>query len=158
MTPAEPKAALARRLHAVLYDACGLDAPPLDYSAERLWFDALLILDGLAETPAGPITARDIIAVVGSMRESNRTGKTNWSIRPTKILRDPELLRDLILESRRKLRPRRPPVPIQSRTGDGAAVLDHHDPATDAPAEAGPIARAELDRIRAAAGLPPRTP
>jgi hypothetical protein len=112
-----------------------LSALRVDYFAPGLlemnhWNAFLYVLKSLDETPGGPLTPKDVSAVVTLMRKQNQTG-SNWSLRFARIMGDPETFRDLVLQTRRVDRPREP-VETRSRTdATGAAIAVESDPAAD---------------------------
>lgn len=67
------------------------------------WDAFLFVMKSLEETPGGPLTPVDVRAVIRWMRSQNEKG-AKWALRLSKIMRDPENFRDLVLERRRKLR------------------------------------------------------
>jgi hypothetical protein len=99
-----------RGMHRALHVACGLPALSPGYNDLANWHAFLLVLAPLAEdTEEGRLTVPDIQDVVGEMKRQNKSGKAQWSLRPSKLLRDPELFRDLVLiarEARRRRAPR----------------------------------------------------
>ncbi len=109
---------IVRGFHRALHVACGL--APLSPSANdnRIWWEFLLEMSPLEEPEiGGPLTAQDIQDVVGEMRRQNKAQQANWSIRPSKILRNPEDFRDMVLmaRKRRNARPYRPTTAIVER-------------------------------------------
>jgi hypothetical protein len=121
------------RLHAAMLAALHVDHfPPGPGDAEG-WRAFLFVLDTLAETPGGPLAPRDIRAAVDLMRAQNRSGEAKWALRYFKIMGQPEAFRDLVLESRRRHRPR-PPVVERPVTTPVATTLQPVDTA----AESGP--------------------
>lgn len=121
-------------LHRALLAALRVDYFPPGMGDLNAWHDFLFVLSSLDESAGGPLTGRDLHAVVALMREQNRENKAKWALRFMKILRDPEMLRDLVLETRRVRRPRRPVETTSVRTADGAQVEIERDPAADADA------------------------
>lgn len=114
-----------RGLHRALHVACGLPALSPSMGDTHAWWDFLRELAPLADSPdaGGPVTVADIQAAVGEMKRQNKANEARWSLRPGKILREPEAFRDLILivRSRRRAdsRPRRPEfVEVERRDGD----------------------------------------
>jgi hypothetical protein len=95
------------------------------------WRDFLFVMQPLDDSAGGAFTRADLFAAVGLMRQQNRSGQARWSLRFSKILREPEAFRDLVLIARKKLRPR-PPVETASRTdATGAAIAIERDPAAE---------------------------
>lgn len=94
------------------------------------WRDFLFVMEPLKDSAGGELTIKDIGAAVALMRKQNRAG-SNWSLRFTRIMRDPESFRDLVLQSRRVDRPRQP-VQRGSRTdATGAQIATERDPAAE---------------------------
>lgn len=110
--------AFHRCLHRCLHRACGLPSLRPSMSDIQSWRDFLREMEPLEDEEAGgPLTERDIIEVVGEMARQNQKGQTGWSLRPVKILRDPEAFRDLVLlaRKRRSARPRPPATRIEEQ-------------------------------------------
>ena len=110
-----------RGMHRALHVACGL--PPLSpgYTDLAHWRDFLAVLAPLAEdTEEGRLSVQDIQDVVGDMKRQNKAG-AKWSLRPSKLLRDPEQFRDLVLfaRERRRQRPARPATREATQTVAG---------------------------------------
>ena len=99
-----------RALHRALYEACGLPAITMGLGQLNSWNDFLSALEPLGETAGGLLSPRDISEVVGHMRRENRDSRAKWSLRPSKILRDPEAFLDLVLLARQRAA-QRPPRP-----------------------------------------------
>ena len=91
----------------------------------------------------GPV---DIAAAVRLMRQENRDKRAGWSLRYSRILREPESFRDLVLQSRKAKRDRTPVV-TGSRTAGNVSIATEVDPAANQ--EPTPIAR-ELRKWREA--------
>lgn len=89
------------------------------------WESFVSVLDSLGETPAGPLTPRDVRNVIDGMRRSNARGDSKWSLRLTNILRNPESFRDLVLESRRikRERPESRPVAVVTALDRGDSIV-----------------------------------
>ena len=109
---------IVRGFHRALHVACGL--APLSPSANdnRVWWEFLLEMSALEEPEiGGPLTVQDIQDVVGEMRRQNKAQQANWSIRPSKILRNPEDFRDMVLMARKRhqARPFRPTTDLVER-------------------------------------------
>lgn len=126
-------------LHRALLAALRVDYFPPTMGDLNAWHDFLFVMQSLEDSAGGRLTTRDIHAAVALMREQNRAGEAKWALRFSKILRDPEAFRDLVLGTRRVKRPRPPVSTISVKTGDGAIVASERDPAT----ENEPIAIAE---------------
>ena len=122
-----------RDFHRALNLACRL--PHLEPTINDImrWRDFLSELAPLASAPGagGPVTPADIQALADEMRAQQKTG-IPWSLRPSKILRDPEAARDLILITRARRRQAtrpRPPATIQTpQTIAGATRLTELPP------------------------------
>lgn len=114
------------------------------------WRDFLAVMAPLKETNAGEFTKRDLVAAVELMREQNKQRGGNWSLRFSKIMRDPETFRDLVLEARTKRRARpRPPIEKGSRSVAGVTIATETDPAAEAePKPAGPQIAEQLRQFR----------
>jgi len=105
--------------HGALYRACRLPALRPSMSDERLWWDFLIEMAPLEEA-GGPITMEDISGAVRLMKRQNESGKSNWSLRPSRILNDPAAFRDMVLMHRaersqqeaRKRPAAPPPAPV----------------------------------------------
>lgn len=111
------------------------------------WRDFLFVLKSLEETPGGPFSQRDLVAVIGRMRAQNKAGG-NWALRFSKIMSTPEVFRDLVLEARRPVRGREP-VRASSRTAGGVTIATEIDPAAEAAARpVGPEVAAQLREFR----------
>ena len=111
-----------RSLHRTLHAACGLPAISPSASDQQAWWAFLREMTPLDEPEAGgPLTTEDIQAVIGEMRRQNNAGEAKWSLRPSRILRDPEGIRDLVLITRakRRARPQQPPTPPITPTEAG---------------------------------------
>ncbi len=119
-------------LHRALLAALRVDYFPPGMGDLNAWHDFLFVLKSLDDSAGGCLTRRDLHAVVARMREQNRAGEAKWSLRFSKILRDPEAFRDLVLETRRQKRPRRPVEIVSVQTADGAQVQVERDPAAEA--------------------------
>lgn len=121
-------------LHKTLCLALGLPVLRLSISGESqwYWFVRETCLDS---TPGGPLTCEDIQNVIALMRKQKTVG-TGWSLRYSRIMRDPETFRDLVLETRRQPRPRPPVVRITREQPDGCRVLAEKDTAMEAVAVA----------------------
>jgi hypothetical protein len=110
-----------RGFHRALHVACGL--PPLSPSMgdERIWADFMFEMRPLEDPEiGGQLTVQDIQDVIGEMRRQNKAGQANWGLRPSKILRQPEDFRDMVLmaRKRRQARPFRPASEIiEQRVG-----------------------------------------
>ncbi len=92
-----------RKMHVALYEGCSLPVLPLRINDQRQWHDFLEEMKPLADTPGGPFRLADLVAVLAVMLEQKRNG-VGWAMRPSKILREPETIRDLVLEARSKLK------------------------------------------------------
>ena len=106
---------IVRGFHRALHVACGLPALSPSPGDQHAWWDFLREMAPLDEPEAGgPLTVADIQDVVGEMKRANKAGQAQWSLRPSKILRDPEAFRDLVLiaRKRRMARPLRPGTQI----------------------------------------------
>lgn len=117
-------------LHRALLAALRVDYFPPGMGDLNAWHDFLFVLRSLADTTGGPLTPHDLRAVIALMREQNREGKAKWALRFSKIMRDPEMFRDLVLETRRAKRPR-PPVERSSRTVGDVTIETERDPAAE---------------------------
>jgi hypothetical protein len=124
-------------MHAALYSECGLPALGLTMSDTLVWRDFLSAMAPLAGTERGPLTVADIRAVIRLMRRQRDRNGIPWSLRPSRILRDPETFRDIVLETRQTRRqPVQQPPAIQRLPGGGQRILDQ------------PAAQAEQETIR----------
>lgn len=137
-------------MHSALHVSCGLPAlAPTDTDC-MAWWAFLREMDPIAQAPGGPFSVADLRAVIAEMQRQRRAGEANWSMRPQKILRDPESFRDLVLIARSKRRANRPTPPrpqqIQQLPGGGQRRLDP----TDTPPEPSGD-REEIARMFAAA-------
>lgn len=122
-------------MHNALMRGCQHPQLRMTSADHSLWRDFLSVMEPLEDTPGGPITASDIVTVLGTMQAHNNKARLSgrgyqYSLRPSSILRDPEKIRDLILESRRTLRKRPPPIMRQVNHGTGNRMIEH-DPADD---------------------------
>ena len=137
-------------LHRALCAAIGNPEFKLTMSDERAWSDFLGVISSLDETSGGPLTPRDMKLVIERMRTQVASGKAGWSLRYTKILRDPETFRDLVLEVRKKFRPRAAIERVTRTLPDGANVIDERDPAAEADAtNIRAAAKTEMARFKA---------
>ncbi|HWM26561.1 MAG TPA: hypothetical protein VNP98_17220 [Chthoniobacterales bacterium] len=126
-------------LHRTLLRALNVDFFQPGLAELGYWREFLFVMKPLDESEGGAFTKDDIAPVIRIMREDNKRGSSNWSLRFSKIMRDPENFRDLVLIARKKVRPR-PPVEQKQRTdATGANIAVDHDPA----AERDPVAIAE---------------
>lgn len=108
------------------------------------WRDFLAVMDPLKETNGGEFTKDDLARVVALMREQNKRGG-NWSLRFSKIMANPEPIRDLALELRAKKRQRpRPEIVRGFRTTGAITIATETDPAAEA--EARPVSE-EVSRF-----------
>lgn len=141
-------------LHSALMIACGFPPLRLSPADARLWWEVLHTLEPLTETPEGKLAPKDIQEVVGEMKRQNKAKVAKWALRPTNILRDPEKLRDLVLEARqrRNARPRRPMTQTIVECVDGVSRLVEK-PVEDTYIDASTAALEELNRFRKASGL-----
>jgi hypothetical protein len=119
-------------LHKALLAALRVDYFTPGMGDVNAWRDFLFVLDTIKDSAGGPLTARDIHAAIGLMREQNRDKRAGWSLRFGKIMREPEAFRDLVLEARRIKRPRKPIQTAQVTQPDGANVMVERDPAAEA--------------------------
>lgn len=85
--------------HKALHRACGLPALRPSMSDERSWWDFLIELAPIEEA-GGPLTMEDIDGAVRLMKRQNADGKSNWSLRPSRILNDAPAFRDMVLMAR----------------------------------------------------------
>lgn len=92
-----------QKMHAALYAGCEMPMLRLGITEQRQWHDFLQEMKPLADTPGGPFTLADLVAVLAFMAEQKRNG-VGWAMRPSKILSTPETIRDLVLEVRKKLK------------------------------------------------------
>lgn len=139
-----------RRYHAALHRLCGLPALSPTISDLMAWHDFLAQMKPLDDTEGGPFTIADLTAVLSLMAKQKREG-IPWSMRPTLILRDPERFRDMVLESRRRLR-KRPPAPItEQRFGKSIRQVESAHP--DNSVAVGPAAASAFADLRKKAGL-----
>jgi hypothetical protein len=120
--------------HRALLVALNLDHFPAGMSDVNSWGDFLAVMKPLAESVGGPFVVRDIHAAVRLMRQQNKSGEARWSLRYSKILREPEAFRDLVLIARKEKRPRAAKVADTAKTGDGANVAIELDPAAESEA------------------------
>ncbi len=140
-------------MHNALMRGCNHPQLRMTSADHSLWRDFLSVMEPLEDTEGGPITTSDIIAVLGTMQAHNNKARLSgrgyqYSLRPSSILRDPEKIRDLILESRRTLRKRPPPVMRQVNHGTGNRQIEH-DPSDDqSPKMAGPEAADQIRKFR----------
>jgi hypothetical protein len=126
-------------LHRTLLAALNVDYFPPGMAEMNNWRDFLFVMQPLSESEGGAFTKADLAPVIRMMREDNKRGSSNWSLRFSKIMREPESFRDLVLIARKKLRPR-PAIEQTSRTdATGANIAVDRDPA----AEREPVAMAE---------------
>ncbi len=139
--------------HRALNIACGLMALRPTQTDLRAWWDFLREMEPLDDPEAGgPFNVGDIQDVIGEMRRQNKAQQANWSLRPQKILRDPESFRDLILiarSRRRASRPRLHDVRQEQIVGLTTRLIEvhHEEPATTA-AEASQKLKEFLDSRR----------
>lgn len=103
---------LIASFHKALHVGCGLPALRPSMSDISAWRDFLREMEPLEDEEAGgPLDHRDIAEVCAEMKRQRDKGEAAWSLRPVKILRDPEMFRDLVLMARKRRRARpRPPV------------------------------------------------
>jgi hypothetical protein len=136
--------ALVRGFHRALHVACGLPALSPSPGDQHAWWDFLREMSPLDDPEAGgPLTAVDIQDVLGEMKRANKAGQAQWSLRPSKILRDPEAFRDLVLIARKKRNAR----PIQPAT----RLVEQHTAGfrrqVEVPNESKPASTADLLNI-----------
>lgn len=125
-----------RGMHRALHVACGLPALSPGYTDLAHWRDFLAVLAPLAEdTEEGRLTVSDIQDVVGEMKRQNKAGQAKWSLRPSKLLRDPELFRDLVLFARERRRQR----PARPTTREATQQIAGTSRTVEVPAEEDPI-------------------
>lgn len=106
-----------RGFHRALHVACGLPALSPSPGDQHAWWDFLREMEPLDDPEAGgPLTVADIQDVLGEMKRQNKAGQAHWSLRPSKILREPEAFRDLVLMARKRRRQR--PTPAPTRTAE----------------------------------------
>ncbi|MDQ2659721.1 MAG: hypothetical protein M3Y03_04800 [Verrucomicrobiota bacterium] len=120
-----------KTLHRVLLRALGLDHFPPGMVEMNAWRDFLFVMKPLAESEGGAFTADDLKAAVALMRKQNKARESNWSLRFSKIMRDPESFRDCVLIARKEARPR-PPIEQTSRTVGELRIATETDHALDA--------------------------
>jgi hypothetical protein len=121
-------------LHRALLAALRVDYFPPGMMEMNNWRDFLFVMEPLKDSTGGAFTAKDIAPAVALMRQQNKTQSSNWSLRFAKIMRDPESFRDLVLISRKAVRPRAA-IETTSRTdATGAAIAVERDPAAEAEA------------------------
>jgi hypothetical protein len=118
--------------HRALLDALGIDHFRPGMADVNMWKDFLFFLDTLKDSAGGPLTAKDITAALRLMRQENRDKRAGWSLRYSRILREPESFRDLVLQARKQKR-ERGPVVTESRTAGNVSILTERDPAADEP-------------------------
>lgn len=138
-------------MHRTLLAALNVDYFPPGMREMNDWRDWLSVMAPLKDSTGGAFTKDDLTAAVRLMRDQNRSKEANWSLRFSKIMREPESFRDLVLMARKKLRPR-PPIEQTSRTdATGANIATERDPAAENP----PVAIAEhMDEFRRKMRLP----
>lgn len=140
-------------LHRTLLAALQVDYFPPGMAEMNNWRDFLFVMQPLAESEGGAFTKADLAPVIRIMREDNKRGSSNWSLRFSKIMREPESFRDLVLIARKKLRPRPPIEQTSRKDATGANVAIERDPAADLP----PIPIAEhVAELRRKMNLPER--
>ena len=144
-----------RKFHSALHRLCGYPALAATMADLIAWHTFLTEMKPLAETEDGPFTVADLTAVLALMAKQKRDG-IGWSMRPSKIIRDPEPFRDLVLEARRELattkRRRNPPPLIQRLPNGTTRRLD--DRQADPPEiPLGKACAEEFAKLRKAAGI-----
>lgn len=158
--PAKP-ATLEREelvaMHRALYRACGLQVPTYSYAEENAWQPIVyLTADFATTTDEGRFCLQDLIDVLAEMSRLNaqRDPQYRTTMRPYAILRDPERLRDLILEVREKKRARQRPKPVVK-----PRAMAHHvqaieeDPAMESePASLTDLMQKEIARLEGRVG------
>ena len=118
-------------LHSSLLAALGVDYFPPGMADMNAWRDFLFVMQPLADSAGGAMTKADLPRAVDLMRQQNKSGDARWSLRFSKIMREPEAFRDLVLIARKKQRPR-PPIETASRTdASGAAIQVERNPAAE---------------------------
>ena len=105
---------IVRDFHKALHRACGLPQLAPTTTDKATWWAFLREMEPLDDPHAGgPLTLQDIADVVGEMDRQKRAGLAAWSLRPSKILADPEMFRDLVLQARKKRQARPRPAPTK---------------------------------------------
>lgn len=128
--------------HKALHRACGLPQLAPSTGDKSTWWAFLREMAPLDDPHAGgPLTVQDITDVVTEMDRQRRNGTAAWSLRPSKILRDPELFRDLVLQARKRRTAR--PRPSATRIVDQIAPTGHRRQ-VEVPNQAEPATTAEL--------------
>ena len=115
---------IIRGFHRALNVACGLAPISPSMGDQRVWWDFLAEMEPLEEPEiGGPLTIQDIQDVIGEMKRQNKSQQANWSLRPAKILRNPEDFRDMVLmaRKRRQQRPRPPATQIIEQVTPGGS-------------------------------------
>lgn len=140
-------------LHRTLLAALNVDYFPPGMREMNDWRDWLSVMAPLKDSTGGAFTKEDLTAAVRLMREQNRSKEANWSLRFSKIMREPESFRDIVLMARKAVR-KRPPVEQTQRTdATGANIAIERDPA----AERDPVAIAEhVAEFRRKMRMPPK--
>lgn len=138
-------------MHGTLLRLC--NQPQLRPTSGDLYYIGQLLyeLRSLEDTEEGRFTNQDLVAVLTYMADQNRRGKSGWAMRPSSILRKPDVIRDLTIECRnaakRAKKPR--PAPTTAVTsahpqgGTTSRILD--EPATPAPEH---ISKAMAEQMR----------
>lgn len=141
-------------LHNALHVACGLSSLRMGLADINIWRTALFVLEPLGDMPEGPLAVEDIQDVVGEMKRQNKAGEARWSLRPTRILRDSESLRDMVLLARQKRRARalKPRLEITEQRV-GGVTRQVETPVEDAYTEAAAEAREQLRKFREETGF-----
>jgi hypothetical protein len=138
---------IVRGFHRALNVACGLAPISPSMGDQRVWWDFLAEMEPLEEPEiGGPLTIQDIQDVIGEMRRQNKSQQANWSLRPAKILRNPEDFRDMVLMARKRRQQRPRPAStaiVERRDGDIRRQVE-----SNVQSEPVPVAEA-LEMLRA---------
>jgi hypothetical protein len=138
-------------MHRTLLAALNVDYFPPGMREMNDWRDWLSVMAPLKDSTGGAFTKDDLTAAVRLMRDQNRSKEANWSLRFSKIMREPESFRDIVLLARKQKRPRAPIEQRQRTDATGANIAVDHDPATER--EAIPIAE-HIDELRRKLRMP----
>ncbi len=121
-----------QKMHAALYHGCELSVLPFTITAMRQWHDFLEEMKTAGRHARRPFTLADLVAVLALMQEQKRNG-TGWAIRPSKILNTPETIRDLVLETRKKLKLRARTAAHHAAAKPASSTSPTEQPASSTP-------------------------
>lgn len=106
-------------MHKALHRACGMPSLSMSYGDQDAWRVVIAVMQPLEfDTEEGRFTLQDLIEALAAMNKANtqRDARYRYTMRPSAIMRDPERLRDLVLECREIKRRRKRVVKPHTHT------------------------------------------